>query len=344
MPNSHYDVKLISRSLGQSSVAAAAYRSGQALHDDRLGRSFTYTNKRDVRHTEIIVPDGAPAWMADRGKLFNGIEAGEKRRDAQLVRAFTAALPRELDLEQQIALTREYVTTNFTQHGMVADIAIHESVASDGLGNPHIHLLVTLRDIEGDGFGKKNRTWNSPQLVTAWRESWERITNFHLEAAGVEERVSLRSYEAQGIDQIPEFHLGYEAAELEAQGIQTEAGDRLRDIRHQNQLRDLTGDLIAETELWEREAFPEFWAEPEDLEQLERTPDEKHDSLLAAYIEASVDYAAETANAIVVRFNQWWDRAAEEVRNVYDRVTAAFEGPDEPGYDHDPEPGRGIGR
>lgn len=341
MPNSHYDVKLISRSLGQSSVAAAAYRSGQALHDDRLGRTFTYTNKRDVRHTEIIVPDGAPAWMADRGKLFNGIEAGEKRKDAQLVRAFTAALPRELDLEQQIALTREYVTTNFTSQGMVADIAIHESVASDGLGNPHIHLLLTLRDIEGDGFGKKNRTWNSPQLVTAWRESWEHITNAHLEAAGVEERVSLRSYEAQGIDQIPEFHLGYEAAELEAQGIQTEAGDRLRDIRHRNQLRDLTGDLIDETEIWEREVFPEFFADPVDLE---RTPEEQHDGVLAAYVEASIDYATDTANAVVIRFNQWWERAAEEVRNVYDRVAAAFESPDEPGYDHDPEPGRGIGR
>ena len=37
---------------------------------------------------EILLPDGAPDWMADRQKLWNAVEAAEKRKDAQLAREF----------------------------------------------------------------------------------------------------------------------------------------------------------------------------------------------------------------------------------------------------------------
>lgn len=47
-------------------------------------------------------------------------------------------------------------TFTFVSRGMVADIAVHNKVASDGQKKPHAHVMPTIRPIEGDGFGKKS--------------------------------------------------------------------------------------------------------------------------------------------------------------------------------------------
>src|SRR4051812_23627254 len=103
----HFSGTVISRSQGRSSVACAAYRSAERLHDDRYDKDHDYTKKKDIAHTEILLPDHAPAWMGEREKLWNAVEAHEKRKDAQLAREFNFALPRELTLEQNTALARE---------------------------------------------------------------------------------------------------------------------------------------------------------------------------------------------------------------------------------------------
>ena len=92
----HFSVKVISRADGRSAVAAAAYRAAEELHDQRLGRAHDFTNKAGVVHSEILLPDGAPARLLDRATLWNEVEAGEKRKDAQLAREIEIALPREL--------------------------------------------------------------------------------------------------------------------------------------------------------------------------------------------------------------------------------------------------------
>ena len=92
----HFSAKVISRADGRSAVAAAAYRAAEELHDQRLGRAHDFTNKAGVVHSEILLPDGAPARLLDRATLWNEVEAGEKRKDAQLAREIEIALPREL--------------------------------------------------------------------------------------------------------------------------------------------------------------------------------------------------------------------------------------------------------
>ena len=95
----HCSVKVISRATGRSAVAAAAYRSGERLTDERLGKCHDYTRKSDIEHREIIAPDRTPDWMLDWAQLWNGVEAAERRKDAQLACEVEISLPRELDAE-----------------------------------------------------------------------------------------------------------------------------------------------------------------------------------------------------------------------------------------------------
>ena len=203
MASYHLSVKIIKRSAGRSSVAAAAYRARCALHDQRQGMRFDYSQKPDLAHSEILAPENAAAFVKDRASLWNAVEAGEKRKDAQLAREVEIALPAELSLEQQIALTRAFVQDNFVAHGMVADINIHHSET-----NPHAHILLTLREIDQNGFGKKVRAWNRRENVLTWRAEWEAVQNKHLAMAGLDVRVDARSLADMGVELIPQTKLG----------------------------------------------------------------------------------------------------------------------------------------
>src|SRR5438552_4365786 len=128
----HFSGTIISRSQGRSAVACAAYRSAEKLHDEKYDKEHDYSHKRDVANTEILLPDNAPQWMGNREKLWNAVEVNEKRKDAQLAREFNFALPRELTLEQNTILAREFVKQAFVSKGMVADLCIHNEKTPEG--------------------------------------------------------------------------------------------------------------------------------------------------------------------------------------------------------------------
>jgi len=155
MANYHLSIKHISRSTGRSAVSAAAYRSREKLYDERQGMIFDYTRKKDLAHAEIMFPNNAPERWKDRELLWNEVEKSEKRIDSRLAREVEVALPKEMNLKEHIELLREYAQTQFVDKGMVADICIHKSDI-----NPHAHIMLTLREITEDGFGKKERSWN----------------------------------------------------------------------------------------------------------------------------------------------------------------------------------------
>src|SRR5690606_9861204 len=255
MPVATYSVHILGRGGGRSSVgasaygsgktlrvssslAAASYRSGDRLQDEQIEQTFDYSSRDDVMHTEIMTPEHAPAWASNREVLWNKVEAAEKRKDAQLCRSLIIGLPRELDLEQNKALLREHVQEQFVSKGMIADIAIHDKEASDGGRNPHAHVLLTMREVDQDGFGKKNRDWNHPSLVETWRSAWEQKQNDHLEAAGNDARVNMKSYARQGVDKTPEVHRGPKVDALERQGAEQSRGHRNRETKQRNWLRD----------------------------------------------------------------------------------------------------------
>jgi len=226
-------------------VAAAAYRSGERLFDEAQGKWFDY-QKPDVVHTEILVPEGAalPPWVFDRQTLYNQIERGEKRQDAQLMREVEVTLPRELSLAQNVELVRSFVREHFTSRGMLADIAIHCPKAADGRDQPHAHILLSLRRIDADsptGFSaRKEREWNERDAVAkalvearkrfndertdeakaaldaveaqrnvqVWRKAWQDHANAALEAAGSTARIDHRTLLAQGIQRIAQPFFG----------------------------------------------------------------------------------------------------------------------------------------
>ncbi|HET6344635.1 MAG TPA: MobQ family relaxase, partial [Myxococcota bacterium] len=191
----HLTAQVIKRSEGRSVVAAAAYRAAERLVDERLGVVHNFTRKGGVEHREILVPDNAPAWALDRERLWNEVERSEKRIDAQLARELRLALPKELDAQQQVELVRGYLRDHFVSAGMIADLAIHR----DNADNPHAHILLTMREVGPEGFGKKARDWNRVEALESWREQWALCCNQSLARCGLRSRVTHLSHAARGL-------------------------------------------------------------------------------------------------------------------------------------------------
>ena len=273
----HCPIQIIKRSRGRSVVEAAAYRSGEKLTNEWDGRTHDYTRKGGIVHTEIILPANAPREFSDRATLWNSVEMSEKAANAQLAREVEVALPNELNREEQLKLVREFVKDTFVDAGMCADIAVHDK----GDGNPHAHIMLTLRPLNPDGtWGAKCRKvyevdadgnripdgkggwknhrenttdWNDKGNAEKWRASWASHLNKALELKGVSARVDHRSYKRQGIDKIPSIHMGVAAMRMEKRGIRTIKGDFNRAIAADNKLLKELKARITRLYNWSKE-------------------------------------------------------------------------------------------
>lgn len=204
----HFSGKTVSRSQGRSAIAASAYRSASILYDERYGKTHNYSHKQDVIFSEILIPEHAPAWMKEREKLWNSVELSEKRKDAQLAREIEFSLPRELTNNQNITLAREFIQTQFVDKGMVADWSFHIDKATDGEPHPHVHVMLTMRAINADGFGQKVRAWNQKEILLGWRQSWSEHANRHLSLNGHDLHIDHRSHAERGIALEPQYKIG----------------------------------------------------------------------------------------------------------------------------------------
>ena len=201
----HLSVKNITRSDGRSSVAAAAYRAGERLHAERDDIHHDYSRRGGVVHAEVILPDGAPSWMADRQNLWNAVEDAEKRKDSRLAKEVEIALPKELDHESNINLARQFSIQVLAAEGVPVDCAFHD----DGNGNPHAHLLMPTRSLAPDGFAKKkNLKLDDKAFLEGVRLKWQDYCNTALDREELDARVDHRTLEAQGIDREPGTHHG----------------------------------------------------------------------------------------------------------------------------------------
>lgn len=190
----HLEFKIVKRSEGMSSCRKAAYHVRCRITDDRTGNTYDFSHRTDLFHHQILAPVSAPAHIIDSSTaLWNEVEKVERQKDGQTARYFDVAIPCELNNEDKIKLVVEYCQKNFVDKGMIADIAFHDL---DGK-NPHAHVMLTLKPITPDGFGKKERSWNDKKNVILWRQAWSTLTNRYLEAAGAEERIDHRSIDTQ---------------------------------------------------------------------------------------------------------------------------------------------------
>lgn len=259
----HFSASIVSRGSGRSVVLSAAYRHCAKMEYEREARTIDYTRKQGLLHEEFVLPTGSPKWVrpltADRSvagaseAFWNKVETFEKRADAQLARDLTIALPLELSAEQNIALVRDFVEKHILAKGMVADWVYH-----DNPGNPHIHLMTTLRPLSDDGFGSKKvavigedgqpvRTKSGKILYELWagstddfnvlRDGWFERLNHHLALGGFDLHVDGRSYEKQGIDLQPTIHLGVGAKAIERKAEQQGVRPELERIELNEQRR-----------------------------------------------------------------------------------------------------------
>jgi Ti-type conjugative transfer relaxase TraA len=230
----HFSAKVIQRSAGRSAIAAAAYRSASELMDERVGRSYDYTAKDGVVHSEIMLPEGAPERWLDRSILWNEVETIEHRKDAVLAREVEFALPHELSQAEGIALAQDFVRQQFVSRGMVADLNVHWTQDPDGKVKPHVHVMLSMREIDCDGFGKKQRAWNDVGLLRGWRESWADMANARLAELGHDTRIDHRSLRDQGIELEPQHKIGPAGARREDRGEDAERAAEHRAIAHRN--------------------------------------------------------------------------------------------------------------
>lgn len=257
----HMSIKIGSKSKGQSAVAAAAYRSGEKLTDKETGLTSDYTKKGGVVFSEISLCENAPSEYADRATLWNAVHQIEKNKNSRLWREFEVALPQELSREEQIATVRDFVK-QLTARGMCADWSLHDK----GDGNPHAHIMATMRSITEDGkwaaksrlvydldehgeriFQKVNKQgrkqyknhkedyndWNAAERVEEWRAAWAECCNSRL---AEHDRIDHRSYARQGVNQIPTVHEGYAARQRVADGLSSDRVQLNDEIRHRNTL------------------------------------------------------------------------------------------------------------
>ena len=220
---------MVTRSKGGCCVASAAYIAGEKIKNERDGQIHDYRNKHEVVHKEILLPANAPPDFRERAKLWNAAEIAEKRKNSQTARSINAALPKELSRADQIDLVRQFCEQCFVSKGMCCDFAIHDK----GDGNPHVHILLTTRKVDKSGFTKKERAWNDKKLLMEWRERWADWCNHKLYFVS-DARVDHRSYKEQGVDRLPQIHLGVEVCAVERKGFKTDKGNRNRRIRQRN--------------------------------------------------------------------------------------------------------------
>ncbi|WP_298970154.1 Ti-type conjugative transfer relaxase TraA [uncultured Roseobacter sp.] len=240
----HLHVKVIGRAAGSSAVASVAYRAASRLRDDRIERSHDFTAKRGVVHSEVLLPNNAPEAWSDRGQLWNAVEAVEVRKDAQLAREVEFAIPREMSEAEGIALARDFVQSEFVDQGMIADLNVHWDRDADGLPKPHAHVMLTMRSVDEDGFGKKVRDWNSTGMVERWRERWATLANERLAELDIDARIDHRSHEAQGIALEPQSQIGAPAQRIAGEGSPADRAELHREIARDNGAR-----IIAEPSL-----------------------------------------------------------------------------------------------
>lgn len=259
MSQYHFHMEQIKRSAGQKVMASAAYRAGEKLYSNYYGVTCDYTKKGGVIHTEIMLPPHAPREYEDRLTLWDAVEYAERGKNAQLAHSFDIALQNEFSIEENIALARQFVSEQLVARGMIADLAVHMPNKDGGISNPHFHVMCPIRPLNLDGtWGMKQRReylfdengapvlddaghqkfnavpttdWSLPETLEEMRRAWAEMCNAKFEEKGLDCRIDHRSYERQGIEQVPTVHEGPHVRQMEARGIETDKGKLNRWIR-----------------------------------------------------------------------------------------------------------------
>ena len=331
----HLSVKTVSRASGRSAVAAAAYRSGDVLTNDRDGMTHDYTARGGVEETFIVAPEGV-AWAQDRAVLWNAAEAAENRKNSVVAREWEVALPDELSVEARRELAAGFAGELVERYGVVADVAIHGPHAMGDARNHHAHILTTTREAGSDGLGAKTRSLDvsTSGEIETMRERWAERVNAALELAQVDERVDHRSYARQGLEIEPTGHVGVHATGMErrAEREAEQTGQVYEPVteRGQENAAVLAGRLVAELV---REEIAALKRELEQLAEFARETAQRVADGVRAGVEAlaervrparSSEVEAEARDGVGDQVARWMAEQEAQKENEFARIEAAL--------------------
>lgn len=321
----HLSVKTVSRASGRSAVAAAAYRSGEMLTNDRDGMTHDYTARGGVEDTFIVAPEGA-AWAQDRAVLWNAAEAAENRKNSVVAREWEVALPDELSVEARRALAAGFAAELVERYGVVADVAIHAPHVAGDERNHHAHILTTTRQAGADGLGAKTRSldMSTSGEIEVMRASWADRVNDALELEQVAARVDHRSYARQGAGIEPTEHVGVQATGMERRA-EREAARTGQDYepvteRGQENAAVMAGRLVAERV---REEIAALKRELEQIAEFARETAQR----VADGVRAGIEAVAERVlprKSPEDEVKQWMAEQEAEKEDEFARIEAAL--------------------
>lgn len=296
---------IVSRKEGRSVMAEAAYCAGEARYSEYEGEwKYPHSDPSRVVYQEVLLPPNAPREYSDPQTLWNAVDAAEDTCVAQTARKFIIAMPRELTLEQNKELIRDYCQKEFVDKGMIVDLYYHD----ENDGNPHVHLLLTMRAMDEKGkwlaktrseyvldengnriripSGRFKRItvptvdWNDHKYGEIWRHDWGEMQNAALEKAGSDVRVDMRSLKRQGItDREPQVHMGPAAAAMERKGIVTAIGEQNRSIIDFNKVLSGLKRTFTSLKIWLKELTDTI----KDIKTIEEPKSESLLDVLIAY-------------------------------------------------------------
>jgi hypothetical protein len=240
--------KAVSRGKGKSGVAKAAYNARDKIRDERTGELKDYSrNKNEVTFSGIFVDPkrNAPArLLQDRSALWNTASAAENRKDAREAQEIIVNLPHELSDQQRRFMLTDFVREHITRGTWrIADVNMHAAPKHGDDRNIHAHILMTVREIGPDGFGKKLPDV-TPQQIRHWKEKWAERGAKELRKAGFEieadrwavgymdlpkqREEALKRGDlayAETLNREATKHLGPHVASMERKGIETDRGN-----------------------------------------------------------------------------------------------------------------------
>ena len=304
----HCSISNVSRGKGSSSCATLSYISAEKVYEERTNQMYAYGRSQRVLMVGTLIPENAPREFLNPSVLFNSIENYEKAANARTAKKIEVALPRELDLPDQKQIIEKFIRENLTKEGYAATYAIHNDEENN---NPHAHILIANRQINAQGqWGSKRKMeyardqsgkripkldedgkqktdkngrkqWvrinveqnllDKKEFLQKLRKGWEIECNQYL---GIEQQIDCRSYEAQGIEQIPTIHEGYASRQIEARLGVSDRAKVNQEIRKRNLLlRQITKELKQAAEqlraFFFEKRISELLKEPESKETTE---------------------------------------------------------------------------
>jgi hypothetical protein len=223
---SFYHLSVRSGSRGSGACAHASY--------EYITREGEYADRDAAIYTES---DHMPSWAAESPSEYWDAADLYERANGRLYVSADFALPRDLSLEDQIALARELAQELTKDESLPYTLAIHAGRDASGHEhNPHAHLMISERkndgidrsraqwfsranrDDPGKGGAEKTRAIHGCAWTEHARAQWADLTNKTMAKLGRDERVDHRSYERRGIDREAGRHYGPSAAHVVSRG------------------------------------------------------------------------------------------------------------------------------